>query len=416
MRSTFLSGHFWHDLWIAFFIFIIAVGIFLGQGLVIAFGVMGLVAGAISLIWNRLALEDISYERTISAARVFIGEEVRMTVTLTNKKPVPLAWIHVEDEVPDALQVVEGDVATNVKPRVQTLEHSTSIAWYERILWRYRLKCTRRGLYRMGPARIESGDPFGFLRNSMRQAEPDTVLVYPMVLPLDDLGIPSARPMGDVRRGLPIFQDPSRPSGLRGYQLGDPLKTVDWKATARMQSLHVRTYEPSSTYTVILVVAVDTTTPHWEAYYPEDLERVITAAASVSAYAIERQYNVGLFVNDMPILADRPMIVPPSRGPEQIGTLLSALALVRPYALVPMSRQLLEYSRRFPLGATLVVSTSFMHPEFVATLEELSVRGFKIAVIYVGEGDCPDLAEGILVHQIREYLDELEAAGEPVAG
>ena len=416
MKSTFSSGHFWHDLWIAFFIFIIAVGIFMGQGLVIAFGVMGLVAGAISLIWNRLALEDVFYERTISDTRVFIGDEVRMTLTLTNRKPVPLAWIRVEDEVPDALHVVEGDVAMNVKPRVQTLEHSTSMAWYERIRWRYRLRCTRRGMYRIGPARIESGDPFGFLRNRMREPAEDMILVYPTVVPLNDLGIPAARPLGDVRRGLAIFPDLSRPSGIREYQIGDPLRTVDWKATARMQSLHVRTYEPSSTHTVVLVVAVDTMTPHWEAYMPADLERVITAAASVAAYAIEKQYAIGVFSNDMPVQAGKPMTVPPSSGPEQMATILEALAMIRPYALGPMSQQLPENSRRFPLGASLVVCTSFLPPEFVGALNEMRARGFRVVVIYVGSEKCPTLENGIVVHEIREYLDTLEAVGEPVAG
>ena len=52
-----------------------------------------------------------------------------MRVALTNKKPVPLAWIHVEDEVPAALQVVEGDIDVNVHPNIQTIRHSSSMAW-----------------------------------------------------------------------------------------------------------------------------------------------------------------------------------------------------------------------------------------------------------------------------------------------
>jgi uncharacterized protein (DUF58 family) len=194
------------------------------------------------------------------------------------------------------------------------------------------------------------------------------------------------------------------------------LKTVDWKATARMHSLHVRTYEPSSTHTVVLVVAVDTMTPHWEAYLSSDLERVITAAASVAAYAVGMQYAVGLFSNDMPTLADKPMTVPPSNGPEQMATLLEALAMIRPYALAPMSKQLPENSRRFPLGASLVVCTSFLPPEFVDTLNELRSRGFRIVVMYVGSEKCPSLENGIVVHEMREHLDTLEAVGEPVAG
>jgi uncharacterized protein (DUF58 family) len=416
MKPSLLSGHFWHDLWIGFFIVIIALGIFLGQGLVIGFGVMGLVAGGISLIWNRLALEEVTYDRELSERRVFLKEEISMTVSLTNRKPIPLAWIHVEDGLPDALEVIDGDVSTNVQPSIQSIDHSTSMAWYERIKWRYRLKCSQRGLHKLGPARIESGDPFGFLRNMIRVPIPDTVLVYPHVVPLQNLGIPADRPLGEVRKGLPIFVDLSRPSGLREYVLGDPLKTIDWKATAKSQTLQVRTYEPSSTYTVIIVVAVDTSTPHWDSYDPENLERVISVAASMATFATDERYTVGLFSNDMPITGNKPMTVSPSRGKDQLATILGTLATIRSYAIAPMSKQLMAYFQRFPLGSTLVVCTSFIHDEFVDTLNSLRGQGFKIVILYVGNDEYSPMSDGIIVHNIRPYLDKLEEAGEPVTG
>ncbi len=416
MRQTASSGHYWHDFWVAFFVIVVAGGLFMGQGLVIGFGLMGLVAGAISWAWNRLALDDVTYERHLPLQRVFLGEEVSMTVALTNKKPVPLAWIRVDDELPDALMVVGGDVSANVRPKIQALRHQTSMAWYERIHWDYRLRCTQRGLYRIGPASIESGDPFGFLRSRRNTPHQDYLMVYPKVYALEELDIPPVRPLGDVKGGLQICPDPSRPSGHRDYERGDPLKTVDWKATARMQRLQVRTYEPSSMHTVILVVAVDTTTPFWGAYLPKDLELVITAAASVAAYAAERRYNVGLFSNDVPVMLGTPMTVPPSMGREQLSVILGALATIRPYALGPMSSHLARHYRRFPFGATVVVSTAFLPPEFVDTLRDLRQRGYKIVVVYVGDEDCPELAEGIIVYKLRDHLTRLEAEGEALAG
>ena len=412
MKGILLSGHFWHDAWTFFFIFIIAVGVVLSQGLVIAFGVMGLAAGLTSLAWNKLSLEEVHYTREIPQHRVFIGEEVPVRVTLTNRKPVPLAWIRVEDELPLALQVVEGDVETNVHPNIQTIRHSTSMAWYERIRWDYRLKCTRRGLFKLGPTHLESGDPFGFLQSRKFEPSVDSLLVYPRVVPLQELGIPAAKPLGDARGGVRIIQDPSRPSGLRDYQRGDPLKIVDWKATARSQSLQVRTFEPSTSVNIILVVAIDTTEPYWASYEPEVLERVITAAASAAAYSAERQYTMGLFTNDMPVSDDRPMAVRPSRGREQLSLILGALATTRVIALEPMASRLARHSRRFPAGSTLVVSTAFVPPELVVALNDLKHRGHVIVVLYVGEGHCPEMTEGILVHEIRDYFVGLEASDE----
>ena len=415
MRPPLISGRFSHDLWVAFFVIIVAVGFFMGHGLVIGFGVMGLLATIISLVWNRLALEEVSYERRLPQRSAFVGEVVQMTVTLTNRKPLPLAWVRVDDDVPDALQVVHGDVNPQAYNKVQSLHHSTSMAWYERIRWDYRLLCTRRGLYHIGPARFESGDPFGFLRSRKREPHRDSLLVYPRVVPLDELGIPADRPLGDVRGGIRIFQDPTRPWGLRDYQRGDPLKTMDWKATAKAQRLQVRNYEPSSSFTVILVVAVDTSKPYWAAYSTEALERVVTAAASVAGYAAEQHYSVGLFSNDMPIQADRAMTVPPSRGRGHLSVILGALATTRAYAVGPMATQLAQYAGRFPMGATLAVTTAFLPPEFVSTLGLLKGRGYKIVVFYVGDEPCPKLAEGIVVHELKEHLAKLEAAHEPVA-
>ena len=412
LRRSVTTGLVWHDFWIAFFVIIIAVGMFIGHGLVIAFGVMGTVAGVLSLVWSRLALSDVTYERALPEQKVFLGEEVSLTVSLSNKKPLPLPWLKVNDEFPDEIEVVAGDIQGNVRRNLMTLNHQTSIAWYERIRWEYRLRCSERGLYQIGPARVESGDPFGFLRTRATADQQDFLLVYPRVHPIEELGIPAYHPLGEVHGGLQIFPDPSRPAGIREYQVGDPLKTIDWKSTARNSSLHVRTYEPSTAYTVILITAVDTVDPFWGPYERDDLERVVTAAASIAVYATEKRYRLGLFSNDMPSSADRPMTIPPGNGRDQLGAILGALAVIRPYAIGPMADHLSKNYRRLPFGATLVVVASFLPPGLVDLLGMLRDQGFRLVLVYAGKGTCPPVRRGILVHEVRDYLDRLEAAYE----
>jgi len=416
MRRTVSTGVIWHDFWIGFFAIVIAVGFFMGQGLVIAFGAMGVVSGAVSLAWNRLSLNDVIYERHLPQKRVFVGEEVELTVSLMNRKPLPLPWIRVTDEVPDELQVVAGDVASNVRPKVAALRHQTSMAWYERIRWQYRLKCERRGLYPIGPVNIHSGDPFGFLRSRLNTETVDYVLVYPRVYPLEELGITAHRPLGDVRGQVQIFPDPSRPMGVRDYEIGDPMKTIDWKSTARAQTLQVRRYEPSTSFTVVLVGAVDTTAPHWGPYIHRNLERVVTTAASVASYSAERQYTIGMFSNDMPASTDGTMTVAPGHGREQVGAVLAALAGIRAYAIRPMYQHLADNYRRFPFGSTLVLVTSFMPPQFVQVVGDLKSHGHKMVVVYVGDDACPEMPGCVVVHEIRQNLDRLEAEYAAVAG
>ena len=402
----------WHDIWIAMFVLLIIVGIFSGQGLVIGLGVMGLIVAGVSWVWNRLSLEEVHYEREIKQPRVFIDEETNMTISVVNRKPLPLGKLSVVDEVPDEIEVAEARMSAGSSPNSKVIMHSTSLAWYERIRWEYKIKGNHRGFYRIGPARMESGDLFGFFESHSPVERNDYLLVYPRIVDLPELGMPAVRPLGETRGGIRIYQDESRPSGLREYSVGDPLKIVDWKATARMQSLQVRTFEPSSSFTVILVVLVETAERTWEGYSPVNLERVITSAASVASYATERQYSVGLFSNGTPILADRPMKLAPTNNPDQLTIILEALATIRPLAIGPMAPQLGQNSRQFPIGSTLVVVAAILTQDMVAVMSDLRGRGHKLVVIFVGDTEPPEMPEGVVLHDLRSYFENLELASE----
>ena len=394
------------------FAVLVLVGVFAREGAVLAFGVMGLAVAGISLLWNRVALDEVSYRRHFSRQRVFIGEEVTITMTLANKKPVPLGRMKIEDEIPDGIEIEDRDLIASSSPRTQTLRLLTSVAWYERIRWKYRVRGRERGLYYIGPARMESGDLFGFFASRHTAPDQDYILVYPKVVPLDELGLPASRPLGEVGGGIKIFPDPSRPAGVRDYQQGDPLKIMDWKASAKTQRLQVRTFDPSSNNTVVVVVATETTERTWEGYSAVNLEHVITAAASVATYAAEHQYNLGLFSNGAAILSDRPMTVAPSRSPDQLTMILEALATIRPLGMGPMAPQLAEHARRLPMGATLVVVAALMPPDLADTISTLQDRGYRMVVLNAGDQEFTGLPEGVPLHNVGRYLESMEFASE----
>jgi uncharacterized protein (DUF58 family) len=407
-----LFSQFWQDFWIVLFVILILVGVFAGEGAVLAFGVMGLTVVGISLLWSRVSLEEVSYERRFSRQRVFIDEDVTITITLANRKPVPLGRIKIQDEIPNGIEIEDADLISSASPNAQTLRLSTSVTWYERISWNYRIRGRRRGIYYFGPARMQSGDLFGFYSSHHVERDRDYILVYPRVVTLPELGLPASRPLGEIGGGIRIFPDPSRPSSIRDYQQGDPLKTIDWKASAKTQRLQVRTYDPSSSNTVLLVVATDTMERPWEGYSAVNLERVITAAASVASYAAERQYSLGLFSNGAAILSDRPMRVAPSRSPDQLTIILEALATIRPLAMGPMAPQLAEHARGIPGGATLVVVTALMTQQLADTIAELRDRGYRMVVLNASDEEFTGLPENVPVHDVGRYLETMELTSE----
>ena len=403
---------FWHDIWILMFSLLIFIGIFSGQALVIGLGVMGLLVALVSWLWNKLSLEEVHYEREIEQTRVFRGEETKLKLSLTNRKPVPLGKLDLEDEYPEEIEIVGAEVVPSSNPKSMIMRLHTSLSWYERIRWEYTIRCDTRGFYRFGPARMESGDLFGFFESETTHVANDYLLVYPRVVPLPELGLPPLRPQGDTWGGIEIFQDLSRPAGLREYQIGDPMKLIDWKNTARMGQLQVRTFEPSSNFTVILVVAVETSRRSWEGYSPANLERVITASASIASYAADRQYSIGLFSNGVPILTDRPMKLEAASTPEQLAIILEALATIMPLPMGPMAGQLEVNLRQFPTGSTLVMVAAILSDELVERVANLRRQGYRVVVVFVGDSEPPEMPEGVVMHDLRRFFENMEMAGE----
>ena len=98
-----------------------------------------------------------------------MGEELEATFTLRNLKALPLPWFEVRELVPDQLPPMGAHILPAAWQGAFYYSHTTSLAWYERVSWRQRFTCTARGYYQVGPARLRSGDIFGFFpRESQR--------------------------------------------------------------------------------------------------------------------------------------------------------------------------------------------------------------------------------------------------------
>ena len=72
-------------------------------------GVFMLVVSLVARLWNRYVLRRVSYQRQLEPRRAFIGETVEMTLTVENRKPLPVAWMRVQDEWPAYLRIQMDD-------------------------------------------------------------------------------------------------------------------------------------------------------------------------------------------------------------------------------------------------------------------------------------------------------------------
>ncbi|MBL8055134.1 MAG: DUF58 domain-containing protein, partial [Anaerolineales bacterium] len=309
-------------------------------------------AAGVTEVWARYCLAGVSYARRLGADRLAFGEETELWVEVVNAKPLPLAWLRVEDEIPEGLRLRETELAPASAPGRRTLTQYLNLRWYERVRRRYRLVGAQRGAHRLGPARLASGDLFGVRTQSAEAPATQTVLVYPRLVPVAELGLRPARPFGEGKAPRRVLTDPLRVAGARPYLPGDSLRHIHWKATARQGTLQTKRFEPSAD--PHLVIALNGQTLEWAqgGVLPELFEAGVTAAASLALAGLEAGRPVGLLTNAALAGSHWRVRVPPARHSAQTTRLLEILAQLTVFTLAPFETMLAAEQPRLPYGAT----------------------------------------------------------------
>ena len=239
---------------ISIFSLLIVCGFALGEGFLVGLGVMGNLMIGIAWAWNRLSLEDVKYTRVISSNRAFAGESLQLRISISNDKPLPLSRVKAMDYIPADVRVLGATTDATANPDSRKLVHSCAIGWYETVEWNYEALFPHRGHYPVGPVELQSGDLFGLFKSEALEQLVTHVLVYPnkAPIPVGMINLSPKKPVGELRTRSWIFHDSTRFAGIRDYRFGDSVRHVDWKATARGQTLKVREFESEAQHSVIL--------------------------------------------------------------------------------------------------------------------------------------------------------------------
>jgi uncharacterized repeat protein (TIGR01451 family) len=398
---------------------------------------LGLLLGSRYLARNWIG--HLEARRRATRRTAEIGETITVTVYVRNAGWLPVPWVLLEDLLPRrALAVNEPRLEVKGK-RIQV----RMIGPHREIEVRYRLKTRMRGYYQIGPLVLEGGDLFGLHRRYRSVAEPQFLQVYPRVVPLEGYDLESRRPIGEVQLTHRLYEDPTRISGVREYQAGDPLNRIHWRATARTGQLHCKVYEPSTlTGASLLLDFHETGYPSRRE--PHRSELAVTAAVSLAHAVYLMGQQVGLATNGRDA-ADRirregwegdfrtrqavrrrsamdeqserlrPQVVPTSRGVERFQQIRDTLARVELTDGLTFAQLVLEVAPRLPRDATVIAVLPAVATEAALALGNLRRRGFAVAAVLIAMDD-QDLEPAygrLLAEGIRDVRHLKSEAGLP---
>jgi uncharacterized protein (DUF58 family) len=398
--------------WFVITLLLLLLAVILKQAPLFIVAILFFLTSGVARLWSRYSLARLEYSRKLSANRVFWGDNITLDISVTNGKVLPLPWIMVQEEVPRGVLFRKGRLTPSHKSNREVLSNFLSLSWYHKLTRRYPIQCQKRGVFLFGPAMISSGDPFGFFRKKIEDEKTERLLVYPKILSLEDIGIPSRHPFGDLRIKRHLFQDPVLVATTREYVSGDPLKYIHWKSTARLQRLQSRVFEHTTTIDMALFLDTRTAadTNYWSIISPDFLETAILTAAAISNHSFTEGYKVGLYANEYYFQSEHLMKLAPSNNTDQFRNILEALAQIQGIPALTMDKLLMREARQLPWETTIVMITAVPTLELITALKRFKRAGRRVALVLIGPDNLPGNLEGMPVYRVSEevYKKNLE--------
>ena len=380
-------------------------------------------------------IENISATRECSRLTAQIGDTVAVIVEVKNEGNFPIPWLLLEDSLPRSALLQR-------PPRIKVKKRRLAIARLKshgQMTMLYQVTFLMRGYYQLGPLLVESGDLFGLHRRYRTLTSPHFILVFPKIVQLEGYDLSSRRPIGEIRLTHRLFEDPTRISGVRPFQNGDPLSRIHWKATARTGDFYSKTYDASTVAGATLVLDF-----HRDNYSaraePFRSELAVTAVASLANVVYQMGQQIG-FVTNGRDAADRireeginhdflsretaqastnmeeentrlrPFEVETRRGADQLIRILETLARVEMTDGLTFPTLLTEVASRLPRDATIVAVLPHVTPETAIALGNLHRAGYAVTavvVMYEDEKDYRDCLGRLIAERIdvRSIQDE----------
>lgn len=356
-------------------------------------------AYVLARLWTRRGLAQVKVERHFTT-HAFNGDEVTVRVRVSNAGRLPLPWLHIHESLP--LDLI-------TPPFQQTV---VSLGAREHYDLRYTLHCHKRGYYRLGPLHAQTGDVLGLEAFRGVEAAPNPFIVYPRVVALQRLGLPTRSPLVALPARSPVFEDPARVAGVREYVRGDSPRRIHWPASARAGQLLVKRYQPAIARETLIALDLNPegyNFRHWR----DAAELAIVAAASLANHIIVREHlPAGLAADALDSVTGQRQrfFLPPRKERAQLITLLEVLARVQCLPGLPLSEVLRRERPHLAWGTTLVVITGHADDALFANLAALRHAGFAVALVLVR----PDLqsatrqrtaALGLALHHVWDEHD-----------
>ncbi|HEY0505545.1 MAG TPA: DUF58 domain-containing protein [Lysobacter sp.] len=360
-----------------------------------------------------LLIAGIDAARVVRRSTPTVERRIPDTWPIGVERPVTLSFEGMHNQRIEAFDLHPGGWAMHGLPRRLQLRRGETASID------YHLRANSRGDFSFDGVQLRLHSPWRLWRQSRVAGAPSKVRVFPNFAPLAKFAMFSAE---QASRLVGAHVKRRRGEGtdfhqMREYRVGDSLRQIDWKATARARRLISREYQDEKNQQLVLLLdtgrrllARDGELAHFD--------HVLDAALVVAYLALRQGDGVGLLAS-----GGDSAWVPPQRGVGAIDNLLRASYALQPKPVATDFLQAAtELSLRQRRRALVMLVTNLRDEDMddlLAAVQMLRKRHL-VCVASLREGsldtalgeDVHDLPGAIRAGATAQYLEQRHAAHE----
>jgi len=205
-------------------------GLLFGEIDLVRAGVLAAAVPCVAGLIVRRAQVQIANRRSVEPPRASAGEAVTVNLVITNRSVLRTGTLLLEDQLPERLV---GRARFVLDP----------LGGHESRTVSYRMPGLGRGRYRVGPLRIRLSDPFRLVDVTRSFTATSEFVVAPVIDPLPPVEPPRSDEMGDSAGSHSVGTHGADDQSTREYRIGDDLRKIHWRSSARTGALMVRQEE-----------------------------------------------------------------------------------------------------------------------------------------------------------------------------
>ena len=181
-------------------------------------------------------------------------EDIAYEVRIINSSPLPIPFASAVTTLPQA-----GGVRCAKQRLALSLPPFGGYSVKTDVSFRY------RGLYEIGVESVDVSDPFRIFRIRKNIHNYSSVRIYPRTLPLDTYEERAASDTPAPFTRAAATPDAAEAANIREYRMGDQLRSVHWKLSAKADDLMVRDFNTNDDKRTCIIIDLAAPTPRPQA-------------------------------------------------------------------------------------------------------------------------------------------------------